>query len=193
MPRAKRIVAISISALSISALLTAAGTVVMAAEPAPTNAPVVKAIWQHHTVGFNYYGITALYTCDGLETNIRALLLYLGARKDAKAIARGCPGGPDVPSRNAILETDFYTLTPSDDARDTVSANWLPVEVSPTRPSFMGRGDCELIDEMKQLILKNFSLRNVSYRADCTPHEVNIDDFTIRAEVLKPLDSSTKK
>jgi hypothetical protein len=178
---------------SIGALFSLASALPVVAEPAPTNAPAVKAVWQHHTAGFNYYGITALYTCDGLETNMRALLLHLGARKDAKVTAQGCPGGFDAPSRNAILETDFYTLAPADDAHDTVPANWMPVEISPTHPSFMGRGDCELIDEMKDLILKNFSLRNVSYRADCTPHEVNINDFTVKAEALKPLDTGNKK
>ena len=179
--------------VAISALFTLWGAVAVAAETAaPANPPVVNAVWQHHSAGFTYYGITALYTCDGLESNVRALLLYLGARKDAKVTARGCPNGPSAPSHNAILETDFYSLAPGDDAHETVQARWVPAEISPTHPYFMGRGDCELINEMKDLILKNFSLRNVSYRADCTPHEVNIDDFTIKAEALKPSDSKQK-
>lgn len=180
--------------IAMGALITFLGAGAIAAEPAPpADTPTVTAVWQHRSFGFNYFGITALYSCDALEANIRALLLHLGARKDVKVSARGCPYGPSAPSRSAILATDFYTLAPADDDREAVQAHWEHVEVSPTHPSFMGRGDCELIDEMKDLILKNFTLRDVAYRADCTPHEVNIDDFTIKAEALKPLDSSHKK
>ncbi len=179
--------------IALGAVFTFSGATAMAAEPAaPANSPTVSAVWQHHTVGFNYYGITALYSCDGLESNVRALLLHLGARKDAKVSARGCPNGSSAPSPNAILATDFYTLAPTEDAREAVQARWEHVEVSPTHPYFMGRGDCELIDEMKDLILKNFTLRDVRYRADCTPHQVNIDDFTIKTEALKPLDAGKK-
>ena len=179
--------------IAMGALFTFSGAGAIAAEPAaPANVTTVSAVWQHHTVRFNYYGITALYSCDGLESKIRALLLHLGARKDAKVSARGCPNGPSAPGSSAILETDFYTLAPTEDAREAVQAHWEHVEVSPTHPNFMGRGDCELIHEMKDLISKNFTLRDVGYRADCTPHEVNIDDFTIKTEALKPLDSSKK-
>lgn len=178
--------------LALGGFFMFSGVAAMAAEPSAPSSPTVGAVWQHHAAGFNYYGITALYSCDSLERNVRALLLHLGARKDAKVSARGCPYGSSAPGPTAILETDFYTLSPTEDAREGVQAQWEHVEVSPTHPYFMGRGDCELIHEMKDLILKNFSLRDVGYRADCTPHQVNIDDFTIKTEALKPLDSGKK-
>jgi hypothetical protein len=175
----------SLSAASIGALVAlggiASGTAGLAATPAPSG-QVVTGAWQHHQVTFNYYGITSLYSCDGLETNVRSLLLHLGARKDAQVNAKGCPRGS-----SAIIDTDFYTLAPSSAAGDTVQAQWTPVLVNSTHPSFMGGGDCELIHEMKDLISKNFSLREVDYRTDCVPHEVNIDDFTIKAQALKEL------
>jgi hypothetical protein len=158
-----------------------------AATAAEPGGQVVTGAWQHHHVNLNYYGITALYSCDGLENNIRSLLLHLGARKDAKVSATGCPNGPSVPGHSAIVDVDFSTLSPSSDGSDTVQAQWMPVLVSPTHPYFMSHGDCELIDEMKDLISKNFSLREVNYRTDCVPHQVNIDDFTIKAQALKEL------
>jgi hypothetical protein len=164
----------------------ASETAVLAATPAPSG-QIVNGEWQHHQVRFNYYGITSLYSCDGLESNVRSLLLHLGARKDAQVSAKGCPRGSSVPSRSAIIDTDFYTLAPSSAVRDTVQAQWVPVLVNRSHPSFMSGGDCELINEMKDLISKNFSLRQVDYRTDCVPHEVNIDDFTIKAEALKEL------
>ena len=160
-----------------------------AEDTAAAAAPVVTGTWEHRHASFTYWGITALYSCDGLENNIRALLLHLGARKDVTVSARGCPNGSSVPGRNAIVETDFYTLSPSADANaaNSVQARWAPVVVSATRPYFMSHGDCELIAELKDIITKNFSLRDLNYRTDCVPRQVNIDDFSIKAEALKPL------
>jgi hypothetical protein len=57
----------------------------------------------------------------------------------------------------------------------------------------MSHGDCELIDEMKDLISKNFSLREMDYRTDCVPHQINIDDFSIKAQALKELPAPVAK
>jgi hypothetical protein len=155
---------------------------------ATPNAQLVSAVWQHHHVSFTYRGITTLYSCEGLETSIRSLLLYLGARKGAKVSAI-CPNGPNIPGRNTIINLDFDTPSPNADSKshDTVQAEWSPVEVSPSRPYFIGDGDCELIDELKDLITKNFSLRDVSYRTHCTPRQVTVDSFSIKAQALKAL------
>jgi hypothetical protein len=72
-------------------------------------------------------------------------------------------------------------------AANTVQARWTPVQVSPTHPYFMGRGDCELVNELKDLISKNFSLRDLNYSTDCVPHQVVLDSFSVKAQALKPL------
>jgi hypothetical protein len=163
--------------------------VLSAGEDASAGGPVVAGTWEHHQARFSYFGITTLYSCDGLEDNTRALLVHLGARQDAKVMALGCPHGSSVPGRNAIVDVDFYSLSPSADANaaNTVPAQWTPVQVSPTHPHFMGRGDCELVDELKDLISKNFSLRDLNYRTDCVPHQVTLDGFSVKAQALKPL------
>jgi hypothetical protein len=170
------------------AVLAWAGGAASLAADAP-GGPPISGTWEHRQAEFTYYGITTLYSCDGLESNIRSLLVHLGARKDAKVDARGCPHGSSVPGHNAIVALDFYTLTPSADANspNTVQARWTPVLVSPTHPYFMGHGDCELLDEMKDIITKNFSLRDLSYRTDCVPHQINIEDFNVKAEALKAM------
>ena len=150
-------------------------------------ADIVSGSWQHHQVTFNYFGITSLYTCDGLEDQVRQILLHLGARNDAKVYASGCPGRYDAPSRTAWVKSDFYTLAPAADAAGSgaVKANWATVEVTPRRPSFMGDGDCELMQAMKDLIMKNFSLRNVEYRTSCVPHEALLDAYAVKGQALK--------
>jgi hypothetical protein len=152
-------------------------------------ADFVTAAWRHHKVAFNYYGITSLFTCDGLEDHVRQILLYLGARKDAKVRASGCPGPFNAPSRSAWVDADFYALAPATDAdaANTVKARWTSLDVTPRRPDFMGDGDCELIQEMKDLIIKNFSLRDLRYRADCVPHELSLDSYAIKGQALKEM------
>lgn len=186
MQDSKRILTAAVMAafLALTAL-----PLVSAANDRSASGPVVAGTWEHHHARFTYFGITSLYSCDGLESDIRALLLHLGARKDATVRANGCPRGSSVPSRSAIVDLDFYSLAPSADvnAANSVQARWIPVVVDSTHPNSMGHGDCELIDEMKDVLSKNFSLRDLSYRTTCVPHQVGIDDFSVRAEVLKAL------
>ena len=160
--------------------------------PATPTADIVTGSWQHHQVTFNYFGITALYTCDGLEDQVRQILLHLGARNDAKVDASGCPGPYNAPSRTAWVTADFYTLAPAAEAArsGTVKANWTAVEVTPRRPAFMGDGDCELMQAMKDLIMKNFSLRNVEYHTSCVPHEVSLDAYAVKGQALKAVTPS---
>jgi hypothetical protein len=160
---------------------------------AGTAGEFVTGAWQHHKLTFNYFGFTALYTCDGLEDQVRQILLHFGARKDVSVTATGCPGPFNEPSPNAWVNTDFYSLAPAADAgaSDTVKARWTFLEVTPRRPNFMGGGDCELIQEMKDLITKNFTLRDVVYRTDCFPYQISIDGFAIKAQALKALPPKT--
>jgi hypothetical protein len=186
MHHSKRIL---ISAALTGLLGLAAVPVVNAADDGAAGGPVVAGIWEHHKANFTYFGITSLYSCNGLESNIRQLLQHLGARKDLTVRAYGCPYGFDTPGRTAVVDLDFYSLSPSADASaaDTVQARWTPLRLSANSPYFIGHGDCELITEMKDVLSKSFSLRDLNYRTNCVPHEVNVNDFSVKGEVLKPL------
>ncbi len=192
MQRSKRIWT---SAATAAFLVFLALPAVRAADDSTTGGPVVPGTWVHHNAHFTYWGVTSLYSCDALEDNIRALLVHLGARKDdVKVNARGCPRGPSIPGHNAIIELDFYSLSPSADANaaNTVQARWAPVSVSTTHPYFMGPGDCELIDELKDILTKNFSLRDLSYRTDCVPYQEYVNQFSVKAQALKPLAAAAR-
>jgi hypothetical protein len=58
--------------------------------------------------------------------------------------------------------------------------------LTPQRPYFMGSGDCELVEQLKDLISKSFAMRDVVYRTDCVPHEITLDGFDIKGEALVP-------
>jgi hypothetical protein len=173
-------------------LVLAAMPVASATHDESAGGPVVAGTWEHRQASFHYDGITSLYSCAGLETNIRALLLHLGARKDLAVHAYGCLGGYNAPGRSAIVDLDFYSLATSDDvgAANRIQARWTPVTVSANHPNSLRDGDCELIHEMKDILSKNFSLRDLNYRTDCKPGEVNINDFSVKAEALKALPGS---
>jgi hypothetical protein len=149
---------------------------------------LVTGVWQHHEDSFDYVGLSSLYTCEGLESQSRQILLYLGARGDVTVRASGC-GGVNVPSHNARLDADFYTLTPPSktDGNSDVQAQWSDFHIDSERPHFMSKGDCELIHAMRDFILKNFSARAVEYRANCLPNSVNLDAYSIKGRVLKPV------
>jgi hypothetical protein len=186
MQRSKRILT---SAVVSGLLALAALPVASATNDEPDGGPIVAGTWEHRHASFHYDGITSLYSCAGLETNIRAVLQHLGAREDLAVHAYGCLGGYNQPGRTAIVDVDFYSLAPSADAgaADSVQARWTPVTVSTNHPSSIGDGDCELIHEMKDILSKNFSLRDLNYRTDCRSREVNINDFSVKAQILKPL------
>jgi hypothetical protein len=161
-----------------------AGAAVQGNDAAPAE---VDGAWQHHRVSFTYVGFTTLYTCDGLEDHVRQILLYLGARRDVHVTASGCPGPFNAPSHSAFVDAEFYALAPAAGAgaSATVKVRWTALEVTSRRPSFMGDGDCELVQEMKDLITGNFSLRNVEYRTQCFPHDVTLDEFSVKGQVLR--------
>jgi hypothetical protein len=151
-----------------------------AATPEPT-------VWQARQAGFDYFSLTSIYTCDGLESKVKQLLLYLGARKDLQVRSGACGPSGFPMGRIVRIDVDFQTLAPAADAASTpgVQGYWAPLQLSAGRPRFMESGDCELVEQMRHFLSDNFSLRNLDYAASCTPHDVFIDSFKVEGEVLR--------
>jgi hypothetical protein len=148
----------------------------------------VPGVWQHHQVKFTYTGLSTLYSCEGLEMNVRSVLLHFGARKDLNVTASGCVHGPDRASRSAFIDTDYYSLSTADSkATDTVKGYWSAVAISPRHPSFLDFGDCELMEQMKDLIVRTFTLQDLDYRADCFAHDINDHAFLVKGWAFKAM------
>jgi hypothetical protein len=182
---------LSLGLLSCPLALAAADA--PAATGTATAAAGSGAQWHEQTMKFTYDGITTLYTCDGLEDKVRVILLEFGARKDVKVRATGCERGSNLPSRFAWVEANYSYLVPGSDApaanqapdKGTVKSSWSTIEIAPNRPHFMGAGECELIEQMRDALSKGFTLRNVQYRTSCTPHQLSLGAYAVTAEVLK--------
>ena len=171
------------------ARILATATLLVTSAAAQTIEP---GVWQHHQATLLYSGLTALYTCDGLEDKVRSLLLYLGARDDLKVHAFGC-SSLDRPSRFASVSADFYSLVAADaGAAQTVPGQWVTLTLGPRRPDWMDDGECELVDQIKGLLTKSFSMRNLQYRTSCMPHQVTIADYNVRGQILKPVGKSSR-
>ena len=184
-PNLARITMLALGVLALSGVTVAAVAAGAAgAEPAAT-----PAQWHQQTMKFDYTGFTAFYSCDGLEGKVREILLTFGARNDARVRATGCNEGQNRPSRFAWVTAEFSALAPAADgaAADVVKAGWSKVQLAPNRPSYMGAGECELVEQMRGLLQKGFALRNTEYRTSCVPHQVSLADYSVNTEVLKPI------
>jgi hypothetical protein len=158
-----------------------------AADQVDTAAATEQSAWKHHHATFSYYGLTTLYTCDGLEDKVKQILRYLGARKDMQVQA-SCARGPNAPSHQAWVTVDFDTVQAAPDASDAdnVQARWAPMQVAPRHPRFMEDGDCELVDGLRAVLKDGFSWRGLDYNTNCVPHDLWLGGFQVRGEVLLP-------
>lgn len=174
-----------------AATLSLASLALPAAAESTTASAATVAQWQPHDLTLSYSGFTTLYSCDGIEDKVRQILLTFGARKDLKVRATGCAEGASRPSRFAWVRAEFNSLAPAADPAAAVAATavktaWVKVQIAPNRPTFMGTGECELMEQMKDMLQKGFQLRNVDFRTTCVPHQVTMADYNLTAEVLKP-------
>jgi hypothetical protein len=142
-------------------------------------------VWQKHEYRFAYMGFTSTYSCDGLASKIKLLLITAGARSDVKSQPGACAnfGQPDK-FANATLT--FYTLAPAaaDASAKPVSAAWRQVSLSNLPPHDLGRGDCELIEQFRHSVLPMFTTRNVEDHVTCVPHQLSGSNIDLRFESL---------
>src|SRR5260370_17320828 len=104
MQRSKRILT---SVVVGGILALAALPVVSATTDGPAGGPVVAGTWEHRHATFHYDGITSLYTCAGLKSNIRALLQHLAARQDLTVRASHAPPRHHAPRPPPTPHTNF--------------------------------------------------------------------------------------
>jgi hypothetical protein len=144
-------------------------------------------VWQKHEYRFAYMGFTSTYSCDGLASKIKLLVLAAGARSDVKSQPGACAniGQPD---KFANATVTFYTLAPAapDASADVkpVRAAWRQVSFSTFSPHDLGRGDCELIEQFRHSVLPMFTTRNVEDHVTCVPHQLSGSNIDLRFESL---------
>lgn len=147
-------------------------------------------VWQKHEYDFHYMGFTTTYSCDGLAGKLKRLLVLSGARADAKAMEGPCsrPTGPDKFASARIV---FYTLVPAGTAGasgEPGQGAWRPVSLAALRPVDLQRGDCELVEQFRDTVLKKmFSIRDLRDNTRCIPHQESGTIIALQFESFAPV------
>ncbi len=160
------------------------------AQPSDPSESQTRAVWTPKEASFTYAGFTTKYSCEGLVSQVRSVLLSLGAqRKDLVVTGTGCLE-PGRPAPFPGVKVRMKVLTPaSGAASDTVPAQWKPVQVRLDPDPVAEAGQCELVEQIKQKLVPLFSTRDVEFTPNCVPHQLNPNGTRLRAQVLLPVES----
>jgi hypothetical protein len=153
-------------------------------DSAPAGGP---GAWQSHKYTFQFMGFTSTYSCDGLADKLRIVLLAAGARADVKSTPGACASGFGRPDKFARADLTFYTLAPADSggaAGADVPGVWRPVTFAARQPRELAVGDCELIEQFRQQVLRMFTTRNVVNNTTCVPHQESGSNIDLRFEAF---------
>jgi hypothetical protein len=167
-----------------SAMLLSAAALAADAPPSPA----APGSWQTHKYSFQFLGFTSTYSCDGLASKLKELLLAAGARADAKSQPGACASPFGQPDKFARADLTFSTLAPSDTAAANgkpVNGAWRSVTLAANTPRDLQVGDCELVEQFRQQVLPMFTTRNVASGTTCIPNQesgslidLKFDSFT---------------
>jgi hypothetical protein len=155
--------------------------------PAPAPAPAREpGVWQKHQYSFQYMGFTSTYSCDGLATQLKVLLLAAGARADVKSFPGACAKSFGSPDKFASANLTFYTLGPPDPgaAVPTVEGIWRSVAFASRSPREIALGDCELVEQFRTRLLPMFTARNIDDRMTCVPHQESGSVINLKFEAF---------
>ncbi len=168
--------------------LALAPAAVAAAEQAPAPQPVA-AEWREHEIIFNYQDFTTQFSCLGLREKMRKILDALGVRDDAKVSMYGCSAPVFRVAPAVSLKLRFATLHPiaAESQAEPVAGAWAAVDLSRGKQRFLDRGDCALVERVRDQVLPAFAHEIVEDRTRCIPHRIDGSGPVLRLRVLQPL------
>jgi hypothetical protein len=171
--------------------LGAAAPFALAADAPGASEP---GVWQKHEHSFHFMGFTSTYSCDGLADQLRRLLVTAGARADLRSDPGACANAFGRPDRFANARLVFYTLAPANAAGggDPAAGTWRSVTIGDHRPVELQVGDCELVEQFRDEVLKKlFTIRNLNDNTRCIPHQESGSTIDLRFEVLSGAPGAT--
>jgi hypothetical protein len=149
-----------------------------------------QGVWQKHDYSFQLLGFTSTYSCDGLASMLKVLLIAAGARTDTKSISGGCSRGYGVPDKFARANLTFYTLAPIVNGENSIApinGVWRSVAFADRSPREVRLGDCELVEQFRDKVLPMFTTRNFDSRMTCIPNQLSGSVIDLKFEVLTGL------
>jgi len=184
----------SIRSLLTIALAAAGAGLLMPCVAAPAasvnpGSAEIRAVWTPKEASFTYAGFTTRYSCEGLISQVRSVLLSLGARReDLKVLGTGClaTGRPETFPGVRVRMNVLVPAAESANDASAVAAYWKPVQVRLDGDPLANAGQCELVEQIKHKLLPLFSTRDVQFRPNCVPHQLSPNGTRLSAEVLMP-------
>jgi hypothetical protein len=186
----------SLRAVQITCALAMCGFSMMALAAEPSAADVAQGVWQKHVYSFQFFGFTTTYSCDGLASKLKVLLIAAGARGDAKSIAGACTRGYGSPDKFSRANLTFYTLAPVGDGENAsppVNGAWRPVVIADRSPRELALGDCELVEQFRDKVLPMFATRNVESGMTCVPNQLSGSVISLKFDVFAAVPVAKKK
>ena len=148
----------------------------------------VAAAWKRYEVDLVYMGFTTRYTCGGLKSKVKLLLKHVGVRPDIKIRELGCEYGYQMVADFPHLKIVFYAAAiPEPESRDVgepVLGIWKSVSIKRNLPRGLEWGDCELVEQFRDRVLSQLTMRNVAGDVNCIPHQLIGNRIDLRFEIL---------
>jgi hypothetical protein len=179
--------------VSYGLLICGLSMTAFAAESAAGDAE--PGVWQRHEYSFQFLGFTTTYSCDGLASKLKVLLIAAGARADAKSTSEACARGYGTPDKFARARLTFYTLAPVGNAQNagpSINGAWHLVVFADRSPREVALGDCELIEEFRDKVLPMFTTRNIDSRLTCVPNQLSGSRINLTFDVFSGLPAAKR-
>lgn len=180
----------------------------------PAAPPPVTAVWVPQSYSFAYFGITSLYSCDGLRDVARHVLLRAGARPDDLKVRVSCveTGRAAVEWMPQVrIDAAFPAVaTPellerlrndpkreltarvrgesgqAEDALRPFPAERKVVVIDGRSDRRIDDGDCELLQHLVRHVLTPAGVPEAAgSRLNCVPRTVTIGSVNLRLDTLQ--------
>jgi hypothetical protein len=130
------------------------------------------------------------YACDDLWYKFRDVLKSLGANPEMKVTPYRCGRGAGELAHSPRVELYFKlpeALT-GDQARwHELYASTARVSLEPGAPASFSGSDCELMRQIKDVLLPVLPARVIAYRLSCQAPPRHGPDFILTIQTLRPL------
>jgi CheY-like chemotaxis protein len=183
-----------------------------AADPAAP--PPVNAVWVPQSYSFAYFGLTSLYSCEGLRDVARHVLLRAGARPDDLKVRVTCveTGGTAVERMPQVrIDAAFPAVAtpellerlrndpkreltarvrgesdPAEDALRQFPAQRQVVVIDGRSDRRIDDGDCELLQHLVRHVLTPAGVPEAAgSRLNCVPRTATIGSVNLRLDTLQ--------
>lgn len=173
----------------------------------------ITAVWKAQQVNFEYRGYSTTYSCRSLEGKLTMILRTVGARDDLQLRSYVCDeqlgiARFQVAMQSPVIasEENVREITSSDSKGELVArvkgeklasaadlerfpAVWKKVSFAHDRNLRLERGDCELVQQLRQQILPHMSVQVVKDDIRCSSSMGNIGPPRLTVSALVRVDS----